>query len=215
MNLVICDDHQVFADALAFVLTNEGFTVQKVAQTPKEAVSAVAALDVDVVLMDLRFPDGDGIDAASRIAEVRPTCKVVLLTGSYEPDAIAAALKAGVTGFVHKSEDVHAIARAIQRVADGEVSIDPPVLRRLVATAPTPSLGPAQRLASLLTQREREVLTLLVRGRSTQAIAAELGVSYSTARTHTQNVIEKLNVHSRLEAAAFAVANRLVLPEHQ
>lgn len=208
MDVVICDDHRAFADSLAYVLADEGMTVVAVTTTPPAAIAAVESLRPDVCVMDLGYPEHDGLAAAAEIS-ARFDTRVVLLTGSADTGMLAAGLAAGATGFVHKAEEIPTIVRAIRRVASGDVVVETPHLPRPESS---PRTRAVDRLSAQLTPREHEVLELIVHGVSTQRIADEMAVSYSTVRTHTQSILTKLGVHSRLEAAAFAVGNRIVLP---
>jgi two-component system nitrate/nitrite response regulator NarL len=210
MDVVICDDHRAFAESLAYVLETEGISVVAVTTSPPEAREAVERHRPDVCIMDVQFPEHDGIEATAEIV-ARYDSKVLLLTGAGDAHVLSAALAAGASGFVHKAEEIPTIVRAVQRVAKGDVVVETP---RLSGTPSGPPSRPpaSQKLLDLLTPREREVLELIVRGAGTQEIAERMHVSYSTARTHTQSILTKLGVHSRLEAAAFAVGNRLVLP---
>lgn len=211
MNVAICDDHLLFGEALGAVLTSRGANVLGVVTTPAQAVSLVRALPIDVVVMDFSFPDDNGVDGARRVLDARPAVRVVLLTASDEPDVLTRALAAGVSGFALKMQEIDDVVRVIESVAAGDVVMGAALFRRMVASGRRPEQEQGW-LGRFLTAREREVLERLVRGQSTRVIAAEMGVAYSTARTHIQSVLSKLGVHSRLEAAAFAVAHSLVDP---
>lgn len=211
MRVIICDDHQLFGESLAVVLQERGYPVDAVTTSPEEALAAVRRQAPDLCIMDLSFPEPspDGVEAARRVKEVSPDTAVVLLTASGDSDAFARAIAVGVTGFARKDQDVAGVLDTIERVADGQVVIDPELLRAAV-TVRKRAASDAERLASFLTPRERQVLELLTLGYTTSRIAKETGVAHSTARTHIQNLLVKLGVHSRLEASAFAVANDLV-----
>jgi len=211
MHIIICDDHQLFGESLAVVLQERGHDVDAVTTSPDDALEAVRRHDPELCIMDLSFPGAlhDGVEAARRVREERPGTAVVLLTASGDPTVFARAISVGVTGFARKDQDVEGVLDTIERVADGQVVIDPELLRAAVA-APRRAQSDAERLASFLTPRERQVLELLTLGHSTSRIAKETGVAHSTARTHIQNLLVKLGVHSRLEASAFAVAHDLV-----
>jgi two-component system nitrate/nitrite response regulator NarL len=211
VHVIICDDHQLFGESLAVVLQERGYAVDAVTTSPDEALHVVREQTPELCIMDLNFPDPthDGVEAARRVKEESPDTAVVLLTASGDAAAFARAISAGVTGFARKDQDVEGVLDTIERVAEGQVVIDPELLRAAVSVRKrTPS--DAERLASFLTPRERQVLELLTLGYTTSRIAKETGVAHSTARTHIQNLLVKLGVHSRLEASAFAVANDLV-----
>ena len=197
MNLVVCDDHRLFAECLAEVLEARGHRVVTV-DHPDEALRAIAAgatdasaVDVDVCVMDLTFPGGTAFDAIAAISSASPTTKVIVLSACAQPFAEPRALDAGAALVLMKNDDLSRVIDAVES-DDGST----------FATEP--------RLGIRLTAREREVLERLVRGERTHAIASGMGVTYSTARTHVQSVLHKLNVHSRLEAVAFALSHSLV-----
>ncbi len=209
--VVICDDHQLFAESLAVVLEGHGYDVVEVTFSPPEAARAVRTHDAPLCIMDMHFPnyDGDGVDGARMVRDERPDTAVVMLTASGDPGAFARAISVGVTGFARKDQDVQGVLDTISQVAAGHVAIHPDLLRDAVTTRRLP-LSDTERLASFLTSRERQVLGLLTQGCTTERIAEVMGVAYSTARTHIQNVLAKLGVHSRLEASALAVEHGLV-----
>lgn len=205
-SVVFGDDHQVFLDALSAVLVQHGFAVT-VARTVGETVSAVAAQRPDVCLIDRHFAGADSLSAIPAILASSERTKVLVLSADPDTEGVLTALGAGASGYLHKTRGVSALVAAINRVLRGEVVVDVP-------KAPGPSRSPQRdhtaRLASHLTGRERQCLALLVEGLDTAGIAAKLGVSRVTVRTHVQAVLTKLGVHSRLEAASLAVRHRLV-----
>lgn len=207
MKVLICDDHRLFAEAFAFVLTASGHEVIGCVASPDEAVHTVAATDVDVCVMDLHFPTGCGVEGIARVVAASPTTRVVALTGSSEPLVLATAVDAGAHGVAVKEHDIHQVIHTVELVHAGEMVLDPRLLS--AKSEPLPADG-GNGAARFLTVREREVLAHLVRGASTADLAEAMAVTYSTARTHIQNVLTKLGVHSKLEAIAFAVSNEIV-----
>lgn len=199
MRLVLCDDHRLLVEAFATALRGQGHDVVALATTPEDGYRAVLTHDPDVCVLDLSFPGGSGLDAARRIAADHPGCKVLILSGRSDPDLIMAALSLGAAGFVLKEQGLDGILHALDRVAVGEMAVDAHLLRA-VAKAPLRP-APVYRLR-FLTPREREALYRIAQGESTKEIARAMGVSQSTARTHVQNVLTKLGVRSRLQAAA-------------
>jgi DNA-binding NarL/FixJ family response regulator len=218
VNLLICDDHRLLAECLAELFAARGHRVVATTLDPDDAVRIVHDSDaeqvaVDVCVMDLTFADSDSALSGSRafgaIREIRagsPSTKVVVLSGSAEPSAASRALELGAAAFVLKDDDVGRVVDVVEGVdRDGRSFTGVPSrVLDLAPPAPEPSGRPR------LTAREREVLQRLVSGERTQTIATGMGVSYSTARTHVQNLLHKLGVHSRLEAVAFALSNSLV-----
>lgn len=205
-SLVIGDDHVVFLDALATVLAEHGHAIA-VAGTVSETVAAVTRTKPDMCLIDRHFAGEDSIEAIGPMIAASPDTKVLVLSADPDTDGITAALSAGASGYLHKTRGVTALTAAIGRVLRGEVVVDVP---RAAERQRPPGHDDAHRLAAHLTERERECLGLLVEGLDTAAIARKLTVSRTTVRTHVQSVLTKLGVHSRLEAASFAVRYRLL-----
>ena len=208
MRLLLCDDHRLFTDALSAILESRGVEVAACATTIEDAVRLAGEHAVDVCLMDVHFPEGVVYPAVRRILDAVPGARVVILSGDNHRDVIAAALAAGATGFVLKRESIEVILEVVQRVHAGEL---------VVRAGGRPSQhgsdhgpAPAVELIEPLTAREQEVLAGLVRGGSAEAVAAELGIRRSTARSHIQNVMSKLGVHTKAAAVSFAVGNGLV-----
>jgi DNA-binding NarL/FixJ family response regulator len=205
MNLVVCDDHRLLAECLALVLEARGHRVIATVNDPDDAVRIITERDVDVCVMDLSFPDASGFDAIHAITASSPGTQIVVLSGSSQPFAEARAIEAGAAAFVLKDDDVSRVIDVVEQVHshDGSVTMAP-------FRGNDSQSAEVDQVADRLTAREREVLERLVSGERTQVIAASMGVSYSTARTHVQNVLHKLGVHSRLEAVAFAMRHSLV-----
>ncbi|GLZ43004.1 response regulator transcription factor [Actinokineospora sp. NBRC 105648] len=206
-DLVLCDDHAVFADALGTVLGQHGFVVRAVADTVAASVAALRRMRPDLCLLDRNLADGDGVAALGELTAASPRTKILVLTADDDPEVVARALDAGAAGYLHKTGSVRALAQALRRVLDGEVVVDLPTRNR----APrSPEVLHAHRLAAHLTPRERQCLALLVEGAGTAAMQRRMGISSTTVRTHVQALLTKLGVHSRLEAASFAVRHRLL-----
>ena len=208
IEVVIGDDHAVFLDALSAVLADQGCAVTK-ATTIEETVRAVGQRQPDVCLVDRHFAAGrDGIGALGEIAAASPRTKVLILSADGNSDTVMRAMRAGAAGYVHKTRGVSVLKQTIERVLRGEVVVEVPAAR-----GSAPQLTRQQdalRLARYLTARERQCLELLVEGQDTAAMVSRLGVSAATVRTHVQALLTKLGVHSRLEAAAFAVQHGLL-----
>jgi two-component system, NarL family, nitrate/nitrite response regulator NarL len=179
------------------------------AQTGEDALHAVRDRAFDVILVDIGLPDGSGLAVGSRILEERPAAKLLAVTGFDDPQAVKEALRVGFRGYVTKDVRAKRFVSAIKAVLDGKVVI-PQQLASAVGGARSPEDRHAALLAQQLTDREREVLALLVEGAGGAEIAERLSISTNTVRTHVQSVLTKLQVHSRLEAATFAVRHGLV-----
>lgn len=208
IDLVIGDDHTLFGEALAGVLTTNSFSVRAVTRSISGVIEAVRRYRPDVCLLDRHFVDGDALDALDEIFAASARTRVLILTADSDMDGVTRALRAGAQGYVHKSSGFGALADAITRIMDdGGVVVEVPRQR---ARKSSPELAEARRLAAGLTARERECLELIVDGLSTDAMAKRLGVSHTTVRTHSQRLLTKLGVHSRLEAASFAMRYSLL-----
>jgi DNA-binding NarL/FixJ family response regulator len=210
MRVVICDDHHLLVQAMATALGGLGYLVEAAVTTPSDAVRAVATYDPDVLLLDLSFPAGSGLDAARQVIAEHPRTRVLVMTGSDSPETQRVALGLGVAGYVRKAQRIEAVTRALESVMDGRVVVDQALLngdRGNGASVPRQRTG-----LDDLTPREQDVLSLLVRGRSTNEIVEDLCVSPSTVRTHVQSIFVKLGVHSRLQAVAMLTQQGLLDP---
>jgi two-component system nitrate/nitrite response regulator NarL len=217
VNVVICDDHRLFSDALATVLAARAWTIVSCAVDPAHAVATIAQTHVDACLMDLSFPEGNiGLQGIVSVHEASPETKVVVLTASSDPQLIMQAVQSGADAILFKDDDISHIVDVVERTEHNSVG-RPAVTPSRIGNPPTTSATEATREASdlgrFLTNREREVLEHMVRGESGRHLARQMNISYSTARTHIQNILAKLGVHSRLEALAFAIEHGLCTPE--
>ena len=205
MRLLVCDDHMLLLDALSMALTTNGHTVVATALDPDEAVEAAREHQPDACLLDVNFPQGTGLSAIGRIHDVSPDTKVVMLSGSINRDEVADAIAQGAQGFVGKEKPIAVIIEALEMAHRGYLAVDPLVLQD--AFRPRDRDDDPLWVLKFLTEREWEVLRCLMDGLSTEQIAARFGVRRSTARTHVQNLLIKLGVHSRLQAAALMTAH--------
>lgn len=202
--LVLCDDHPIFVEALGVVLGRHGLTVADTVTTTAGVVDAVTRHRPDAVVIDRHFGDHDGLDMIGPALAASPDTRVLILTADPDRAAAGRALEEGASGFLCKTAGVASLVGAIVRVLAGETVVDVP------AASHSPRRSDAHRLAGYLTPRERECLALIVDGHGSRAIADRLGVSTATVRTYVQAVLTKLGVHSRLEAASFAVRHSLL-----
>jgi two-component system, NarL family, nitrate/nitrite response regulator NarL len=208
VRLVLCDDHRLLAEALATALRANGHQVVAVTTTPEAGYRAVVEHRPDVCLLDVGFPGASGLDVITRMTSACDDCKVLILSGRSNPDMVNAALTAGAAGFVVKEQGIDRILQALDRVLEGQAVVESSLLRAALSL-PMPLRSPeGQRLHSL-TSREREALGRIAAGDSTKEIARAMHVSESTARTHVQNVLTKLGVRSRLQAAALVAREGL------
>ena len=205
-SVVLGDDHVVFLDALSTVLSQQGHVVCGVARSAAEMVTLVSVHQPDACLIDHNAPEDEHAETIRQVLAACPGTSVIVLGANSGSEAVGRALDAGASGYLHQSRGVGALVSALERVLDGEIVIDVPDAAPLRRSA-EPNLE--LRMASHLTSRERECLMMLVEGLDTAAMVDLLGVSRTTVRTHLQSVLTKLGVHSRLEAASFAVRHRL------
>lgn len=200
IRVLLVDDHVVFSDALAAILRlDPEIEVVGTGGTVQEAISAARALQPDVVLLDVHMPDGSGIAAAAAIKQERPQTQVVILTSDEDESVLRSAVQAGVTGYLSKHESAAQVVQAVQSASRGEALIAPYMLARLLhglqkKDEPQPTTP--------LTRRELEVLRELALGHDNDAVARALRMSPNTVRTHVQNILSKLEVHSKLEAVS-------------
>jgi two-component system, NarL family, nitrate/nitrite response regulator NarL len=192
---------------MQLTLAGMDMDVVGVATSGAQALDAVREHRPDVVLMDIGLPDQSGIVVGQRILEERPETKVVALTALEDAQAVREALRVGFCGYLTKDTDAHRFERALRSVFEGQVVL-PQSLGKELGADRSPSAD--DMLIRQLTPRELEVLELLAEGATSLRIAETLGVSPNTVRTHVQGILSKLQVHSRLEAAAFAVRHGLV-----
>jgi two-component system nitrate/nitrite response regulator NarL len=206
-DLVLADDHAVFVDALSTVLTRAGFTISAVATTIDQTVEQVGRRKPQVCVIDRHFGDTDSLDAIGSLLAASPRTKVLILSADRNPDGMLRALRAGVSGYLHKTRALAALTGAISEILCDKIVVDLPTAPTVRRSSQEDS---AHRLAAHLTAREWECLALLVEGLDTVAMVGRLGVSRTTVRTHVQSLLTKLGVHSRLEAASFATRHRLL-----
>ena len=205
MRLLVCDDHRLLVEALSMALRDNGHTVVATALDPDDAVEAAREHQPDACLLDVNFPGGNGLGAIGRIHGVSPHTKVVMLSGAISGGLVADAIAKGAAGFVSKEKPIGVIIEALQLVHQGYLAVDPPVLQD--ALRPHAHSDDPLWVLKFLTEREWQALRCLMDGLNTDQIADQLGVHRSTARTHVQNLLTKLGVHSRLQAAALMTAH--------
>jgi len=219
--VVVVDDHEFFRDGLVRGLTQSGYLqVVGEAGTGREAVALARSARADVVLMDIRMPDMDGIEATRRIAAAEDLAgvRVLVLTTFENDDNVVLALRAGASGFLGKHVDPVDLLHAIRVVAAGEALLSPAATRGLVSrflSQPVPSALPAALELGGLTDREREVLALVAYGLSNEEIAERLHLSPLTVKTHINRAMTKLGVRDRAQLVVIAYQSGLVRPGEQ
>ena len=206
IRVLLVDDHTVVRRVLrGFFDLLDDIEVVGEAENGRRAVALVDELRPDVVLMDIVMPAMDGIEAIGEIKRRHADVEVVALTSFIEEDRVTAALEAGATGYLLKDAEADDVAAAVRRAHAGEVHLDPQVARMLAQRVRNPLPGHEP-----LTEREREVLRLVARGHSNKEIAALLDITERTARTHVSNILGKLDLASRTQAALWAIEHKAV-----
>jgi NarL family two-component system response regulator LiaR len=209
IRVLIADDHAVVREGLrGFLALQDDVEVVGEAADGEEAIAAAERLAPDVALVDLVMPRVDGIEAIKRIRAAAPATRIIVLTSFTDEDKMLPAVRAGAVGYLLKDVEPQELVAAIRTVNDGETLLHPAVVRELVREVAGARRPPAA--DNPLTSREREVLGLIARGRANKAIAFELGVAEKTVKTHVSNILAKLNVTDRTQAALYAVREGLV-----
>jgi DNA-binding NarL/FixJ family response regulator/class 3 adenylate cyclase len=208
IRVLLVDDHAVVRRGLrGFLELLKDFDVVGEAENGREGVAAAERLVPDVVLMDLLMPEMGGLEAIAAIKQAQPEIEIVAVTSFIEEEKVTAALEAGASGYLLKDAEAEEVAQAIRAAYNGEVHLDPAVSRllaqRLRARKDAEPVEP-------LTSREKEVLAQLAKGAANKEIAYELGITERTARTHVSNILGKLGLASRTQAALYAVEHKLV-----
>ena len=210
---MLVEDHASFRQTLAFVFDQESeFEVVAQAGSLAEARQVMDGLEVDLGVMDLSLPDGEGIELIKDLREVNPNFTALVLTASLDRAEHARAVESGAAGILHKSAGVDEILDATRRLGEGETLLSQEELIALLRLAGQSREKEREARASIeqITLREREVLQALGEGLSNKEIAAKLHVSVDTERTHMMNILNKLGVHSRLQALLFAARHGLI-----
>ncbi|AJE42908.1 response regulator transcription factor [Streptomyces nodosus] len=216
--VVVADDQTVVREGIVMLLgLLPGVEVVGAAGDGEEAVKLVAELAPDVVLMDLRMPRCDGVEATRRIRSEYPGTQVVVLTTFADDDSLFPALRAGARGYLTKDAGGEEIVRAVRSVLCGDAGLSPSIQRRLLERLSEPERGarPAVEAPDGLTARETEVLVLIAEGLTNQEIARRLHVSTATVKTHINNLFAKTGLKDRAQAVRYAYAKGLVRPPSQ
>jgi two-component system, NarL family, response regulator NreC len=208
VRLVLADDHLVLRQALKALLEKRGLEVVADEADGRAAVDAVKRLAPDVAVLDVAMPVLNGVDAAHEIARIKPECSVILLSGVEDGRFVREALKAGVRGFVQKSQGSDDLVHAIEEVRAGRLYVSPGASQAIVDACATAEDG----RGSHLTPRERQVLQLVGEGKSTKQIAEALRISVKTAEFHRGRLMKKLNVHDTANLVRYAIREGFITP---
>jgi DNA-binding NarL/FixJ family response regulator len=214
IRVLVVDDHALFRRGLQMVLEQEP-DIQVVGEASDGAEAVVQAGDTlpDVVLMDVRMPRRGGIEACTSIKDVVPSAKIIMLTISDEEADLYEAVRAGAMGYLLKEISIEEVASAIRAVNGGQSLISPSMASKLLTEFAAMSRRSEERQqlpTPRLTDREMEVLKLVARGLNNRDIAKELFISENTVKNHIRNILEKLQLHSRMEAVVYAVREKLL-----
>ena len=208
IRILIVDDHEVVRCGVRSILEGEDISIVGEASSGEEAIQAAATMDLDVILMDIRMPNGDGLNALGRIKLEKPELPILMLSTYDNPTYVARAVALGAAGYVLKGSAREALIGAIRTAASGENAWTRDELRRVTGALATPRL--AADVEVPLTQRESEVLRQLSLGLTNKEIAQALGISYETVKEHVQHILRKIGVSDRTQAAVWAVRKELV-----
>ena len=214
IRVLVVDDHALFRRGLQMVLEQEpDIEVVGEASDGSEAVETAAETLPDIVLMDVRMPKRGGIDACTAIHDVAPSTKIIMLTISDEEADLYDAIKAGAMGYLLKEISIEEVASAIRAVHGGQSLISPSMASKLLTefAAMVKKTDERQQVpAPRLTDREMEVLKLVAKGLNNRDIAKQLFISENTVKNHIRNILEKLHLHSRMEAVVYAVREKMI-----
>ena len=214
IRVLVADDQELYRRGLDVVLsTEEDISVVAEAGNGEEAVQRAIECAPDIVLMDIKMPKIDGIEAAHQIKESVPSTKIIMLTVSDDDTHLYDAIKAGANGYLLKDLAIEEVPEAIRKVYAGESLISPSMASKLLTEFSSLSRKVEQRQqlnTPVLTAREIEVLKLVAKGMSNREIADELYISENTVKNHVRNILEKLHLHSRMEAVLYAMREQII-----
>lgn len=222
--ILLAEDYELVRQGLAFTLKEEGFDVVAEAENGKEAVELSESHTPDVILMDIGMPEMDGITATQIIRKANQKVKIIMLTSHNEPDEVFAALSAGADAYCMKDIKTSRLCQVIETIEDGALWLDPAIAKIIQSAlpghsgsgendtkpAPEPNKQQRKRYNTELTERELEVLQLIVDGKSNKEIANLLGFTIHTAKAHVANIIQKLAVDDRTQVAVKAIKEDLL-----
>lgn len=206
IRVFIADDHALFVDCFHLAMASLDVEVVGSSQNGIEALAKIRELHPQIVLLDIHMPQMNGIDVARQVLKLEPHCKVVVLTFRSEEELVAEALRAGVHGFIHKSDSLEEIHNALRRVLSGELYISSPLLGPLLQTY----IATSEPIADPLSSRERQVLQLVAEGHTTKEIGAILNISPKTAESHRARLMDKLHIHDTASLVRYAVKRGIV-----
>ena len=213
LRLLIVDDHEVVRQGLVALLDRrEGFQVVAQAGTVAEAIDAARRHEPDIVVMDVRLPDGSGVEACREIRAELPKTKVVMLTSYPDDEAVLSAIVAGASGYLLKQVRARDLVAALETVGKGGSLLDPAVTEKVLERVRRIAAGPLGDEMGELTVQERKILMLVAEGMTNKEIAAEVFLSDKTVKNYVSSILSKLNLERRAQAAAFVAKQRVDHP---
>lgn len=210
IRILVADDHNIVRKGIKVLLaTEKDMQVVGEAENGLEAVEKAVSLEPDVVLMDIVMPGMDGIEATRKITAERPSTRILVLTSFAADDKVFPAVKAGALGYLLKDSTPQQLVEAIRQVARGEPSLEPSIARKVLQELSNPGGGTGRQTSDPLTEREMDVLRLIAQGMSNREIAAKIFVAEWTVRSHVSNILGKLHLADRTQAALYALREGL------
>jgi DNA-binding NarL/FixJ family response regulator len=210
LRLLVVDDHEVVRQGLVSLLDRrDGFEVVAQAGTVAESIATAARFEPDVVIMDVRLPDGSGIEACREIRAARPETRVVMLTSYPDEEAVLSAIIAGASGYLLKQIRGRELVSALEAVGRGESLLDSAVTEKVLERVRRVASGSATDELAELTSQERKILLLVADGKTNKEIAAEVFLSDKTVKNYVSSILSKLNLQRRAQAAAFVAKHGL------
>jgi two-component system response regulator DevR len=214
LRLLVVDDHEVVRQGLVALLDRrEGFEVVAQAGSVAEGIALAARHEPDLVILDVRLPDGSGIEACREIRATRPETRVIMLTSYPDEEAVLSAIIAGASGYLLKQIRGRDLVTALEAVARGESLLDSAVTEKVLERVRRVASGAATDELAELTAQERKILLLVAEGKTNKEIASEIFLSDKTVKNYVSSILSKLNLQRRTQAAAFVAKHRLAPPD--
>jgi two-component system response regulator DevR len=216
LRLLVVDDHEVVRQGLVALLDRKaGFEVVAQAGSVAEAIDAARRFEPDLVIMDVRLPDGSGIEACREIRAARPETRVIMLTSYPDEEAVLSAIIAGASGYLLKQIRGRDLTSALEAVGRGESLLDSAVTEKVLERVRRVATGGATDELGGLTAQERKILLLVAEGKTNKEIAAEVFLSDKTVKNYVSSILSKLNLQRRAQAAAFVAKRQIVPPDER
>lgn len=213
LRVMVTDDHEVVRQGLVALLDRRaGFEVVAQAGSVEESIAQAARYEPDIVVMDVRLPDGSGIEACREIRAARPETRVVMLTSYPDEEAVLSAIIAGASGYLLKQIRGRDLVAALESVGRGESLLDPAVTEKVLQRVRQMATGGADDMGGL-TAQERKILLLVAEGKTNKEIASEVFLSDKTVKNYVSSILSKLNLQRRTQAAAYVAKHHLVAPD--